>query len=83
MGCQTGANPERFSNMQIKSDSAAMNIPAGWKLVPLEPNKEMLYALNTVYESAQRRGYWNAWNALWKAMLDAAPAPPIVRSMKK
>lgn len=53
-----------------------MKVPKGWKLVPIEPNKEMLYALNTVYESAQRRGYWNAWNELWKAMLDAAPSPP-------
>ncbi len=46
--------------------------PDGWKLVPLEPTREMLLA----YESVRHPGEeWDSWpRAEWAAMIAAAPA---------
>lgn len=41
-------------------------VPAGWKLVPVEPTREMLVATNWANDPA----------AGYRAMLVAAPAPP-------
>jgi hypothetical protein len=46
-----------------------MNIPKGWKLVPVEPTPEMLAA--TSWPKCAETDY--------RHMLDAAPTPPVVQ----
>lgn len=50
-------------------------IPAGWKLVPLEPTDEMEAAAEDDYE--QRGETFPDWKAKYRAMLAAAPASPV------
>lgn len=52
-----------------------MNIPAGWKLVPVEPTEEMLAALGT-----ERLPFSTKRNdEPWHKMLAAAPTPPALQ----
>ena len=48
-----------------------MNIPNGWKLVPVEPTEEMLWVAARHYESNEYTGV----RSTYKAMLAAAPQP--------
>lgn len=56
-------------------------IPAGWKLVPIEPTKEMI---NMAVEEFKKDGMYSegggtykvSYKDIYKAMLDAAPLPP-------
>lgn len=50
------------------------NIPAGWKLVPIEPTDEMETAAENDYE--QRCETFPDWKAKYRVMLAAAPAAP-------
>lgn len=55
--------------------------PQGWKLVPVEPTKEMLAAGESKREEGETNDEYCAWNInaprdYWDAMLDAAPPPP-------
>ena len=45
------------------------HVPEGWRLVPVEPT-EMMF-------SATREQYWEAFQADYRAILDAAPAAPV------
>jgi hypothetical protein len=50
--------------------SSAAAVPAGWKLVPVEPTREML-------EATGPGTYWHkVHREAWTAMLAATPAPP-------
>jgi hypothetical protein len=49
-----------------------MNIPEGWKLVPIEPTSNMRVAYYDCIPSRQ----FNVASQKWKAMLSAAPTPP-------
>ena len=51
-----------------------LNIPAGYKLVPIEPTDEMETAAEDDYE--QRGETFPDWKAKYRAMLVAAPTPP-------
>lgn len=58
-----------------------MNIPDGYKLVPVEPTKEMLEAaynapLPLVFLDSMRAHYDLKTKTGYKAMLGAAPVPP-------
>ena len=46
----------------------APSIPEGWKLVPIEPTEEMYNA-----GANHCDGYWSTAQAVWDAMLAAAP----------
>ena len=46
-----------------------MNIPNGWKLVPVEPTEEMLWVAARHYESDEYTGV----RSTYKAMIAAAP----------
>lgn len=52
-------------------------VPDGWKLVPMEPSREMLisgvHAFQHAYSSLDAL---RDWQACYKAMLSAAPTPP-------
>lgn len=50
-------------------------IPIGWKLVPKQPTPEMLRAAK--YSTASTKTLEACDRAIYAAMLDAAPAPPI------
>lgn len=60
-----------------------MNVPKGWKLVPIEPTEAMKKAggyvnsewLNDNAPIGQGR-YESPMPGVYKAMLDAAPEPP-------
>lgn len=49
--------------------------PQGWKLVPVEPTKEMLKA-GTTARTEHRRMHHMQSEAVYKAMLNAGPPPP-------
>lgn len=49
-----------------------MNVPEGWKLVPIEPTKEMDKA---AYFAEKTRGV-RSYSDLYRAMLAASPEPP-------
>ena len=83
-GTQRGKQPSQFlaEGLSINALRAALEqpqnhipgvrnmAPAGWKLVPVEPTKEMLDA----YVRLQVR--FNSARSDWAAMLAAAPQPP-------
>lgn len=48
-------------------------VPAGWKLVPVEPTDDMLYDIQEFSHILPPRG-----KRIWAHMLDAAPQPPAV-----
>lgn len=63
-----------------------MNVPKGWKLVPIEPTEAMKKAgghansewLN--YNAPINEGwYGQSMDSVYKAILDAAPDPPSER----
>jgi hypothetical protein len=60
-----------------------VSAPDGWKLVPVEPTKEMLSAkdvrplLVLGHPENSRVQQWR--HGVWKAMLAAAPTPPVVQ----
>lgn len=48
-----------------------MNVPEGWKLVPIAPTEAQLDAVcNTVHSDR------TAYRGVYRLMVDAAPAPP-------
>lgn len=51
-------------------------IPAGWKLVPIEPTTEILNALRYAVEPDSAADSEDAAREVWAAMLAAAPTPP-------
>lgn len=57
-----------------------MNIPEGYKLVPVEPTEEMLLATEAIDAGTSHRGAgeYELCNVrdYWEAMLAAAPTPP-------
>ena len=59
-----------------------MNIPKGWKLVPVEPTQEMMEAgMNSTGDQLNGRPVWKATldeqaAHIFRAMLDAAPTSP-------
>ena len=60
------------------------NRPDGWQIVPIEPTEEMIYAGRKAWP---RYGYLNVISenikSEYKAMLEAAPKPPIVETKLK
>lgn len=59
----------------IFGDAQPAQVPAGWKLVPVEPTNEMNCAGNTYAEltANQPKGMW-WWGRVYQAMLSAAPS---------
>lgn len=53
---------------QAARRAPAAPVPQGWKMVPVEPTREMIDAMPPVEET----GYW----AMYEAALAAAPQPP-------
>jgi hypothetical protein len=58
---------------------AASPVPAGWKLVPVEPTSDMLYAM--AEQDGWRRGdrehpMLTRWEDYWRSALAASPASP-------
>jgi hypothetical protein len=49
-----------------------MNLPEGWKLVPLYPTLEMINSANEAYDGRKQGRFYS----VYKAMIDAAPTPP-------
>ena len=49
-------------------------VPAGWKLVPVEPTDDMLYDIQEFSHILPPRG-----KRIWAHMLNAAPQPPTVK----
>ncbi|MBJ9709842.1 ASCH/PUA domain-containing protein [Burkholderia gladioli] len=60
----------------LTSPRAAVPAPAGWKLVPIEPTKEMMDA------AGGQAGRFTA-KIVYTAMLDAAPAAPVAQAVLK
>ena len=56
-----------------------MNIPEGWKLVPVEPTQEMVRIATAEYVQAQSRNLHPnvAWTRAFESMLAVAPTPPV------
>lgn len=53
-----------------------MDIPQGWKLVPVEPTQEMLVAgARTVGDFYSEAGPYPRSKAMYRAMLAATPSP--------
>ena len=50
----------------------SLDIPEGWKLVPIKPTDEML----SVYKHYYRKGQGYMDITIWKEMLACAPEPP-------
>src|SRR5688500_13957372 len=55
-----------------------VNIPEGWKLVPVEPTGEMRVAAEHEIDRAAIHNYGGApsYEDIWNWMLAAAPTPP-------
>ncbi len=66
-------------------------VPAGWKLVPIEPTREMILVGDSVLDNCKDRDYDSTTDgstysyetiragtqtAIYQAMLEAAPSPP-------
>lgn len=61
----------------IKQDPAAVAVPDGWKLVPVEPTQQMLDVGRwTGAGSVSVQEEW-ARKEVWQRMLAAAPQPPV------
>lgn len=66
-----GRNPDRAVSLYTAPQPA---VPAGWRMVPVEPTQEMLRSVDIEAEDKYlARG--RAISA-WKSMLEAAPQPP-------
>ena len=58
-----------------------MNIPEGWKLVPVEPEQQMVErGAQSIEDNGGNARQWYVREA-WAEMLDAAPTPPAPVSM--
>lgn len=81
-------HPERTTNIEYLMKRAAdalsasqAHVPAGYRLVPVEPTEAMLDALAGGYEQGQREERWEPANGVdpatvaYKSMLSASPAP--------
>ena len=64
---------ERYRRLE----EAQISVPEGWKLVPVEPTEEMCLAGS---EYVALRGLACSVSAVFRAMLSAAPLPPIQQS---
>lgn len=53
----------------LNADAGVMRAPEGWKLVPVEPSKDMLYEAQEYSDILPPRG-----KRLWAQMLAAAPS---------
>lgn len=54
----------------------AAGVPEGWRLVPIEPTREMREAFHDSYERYED-GHGECPDSQWKAMLRVAPTPPV------
>lgn len=52
-------------------ENARVVVPAGWKLVPIEPTDEMY---NAVTDACQESTIWLSAGEVWTAMLTAVPS---------
>lgn len=64
----------------MTTETTTTTIPAGWKLVPIEPTPEMREAFHEAHEQWEDGCHWKATAAgspdwQWSAMLEAAPSP--------
>jgi hypothetical protein len=71
-------------NAQLRADVQALRgaVPAGWKLVPVEPTEEMLDAADAADREYTRRNFGDVMTVIqggaydhWCAMVAAAPQP--------
>lgn len=62
---------EALEQPQNHVSDAGNMVPAGWKLVPIEPTDDMLYDIQEFSHILPPRG-----KRIWAHMLDAAPQPP-------
>lgn len=53
-------------------------IPDGFRLVPERPTREMISAAVPMYDAMIADSEWPFTINLWRAMLQAAPQPPVV-----
>lgn len=88
-GCE-----ERYASISTQSAlrgwqaarrSPVVAVPQGWKLVPVEPNKQMRYHAQKASMDHSPHGEWvkDEWpdvKRMWDAMLAAAPQPPEVEA---
>lgn len=54
-------------------------VPDGWKLVPVEPTKEMEAAMKPLMDGPPTR----RWHWIWHELLTAAPSPQTKLTMKQ
>jgi hypothetical protein len=64
------ADVHKFARALLDAWGARMAVPAGWKLVPIEPTEDMRHAC---YEEYQRSGA--TYTSICRAMIAAAPSP--------
>lgn len=55
-------------------------LAGGWKMVPVEPTDAMIIAADDTYRSGYTGTPFSPPEDVWKAMLAASPAPPVVES---
>ncbi|MDB7221267.1 hypothetical protein ABHB64_11940 [Escherichia coli] len=68
--CQEYVELERFQGAMVNGKGNSPVIPDGWKLVPIDPTKDMLRAGQSVV------GFWLNTVHCYSKMLAAAPAAP-------
>jgi len=66
--------PQDDSEIPLYAASPAAVVPDGWKLVPIEPTREMLVSAAKSFEISSDR-LDDTFRPEWKAMLAAAPKP--------
>ena len=64
---------------QLRAELEKVRVPEGWKLVPVEPTREMWEAVNKLDDEMAAGGYDGKGCSIeqaWNCLLDFAPTPP-------
>ena len=72
----------------VKGMVAALGVPEGWKLVPVEPTEDMLDNVDQevgghCYSCTKWKASWTDCRAIWKEMLEVAPQPDAAITAQK
>lgn len=64
---------------QLRAELEQVRVPEGWKLVPVEPTREMWAAVNKLDDEMAAGGYDGKGCSIeqaWNCLLDFVPTPP-------